>query len=273
MTHRQKLGEMLIRKNLISVEEVNEALRLQVGGNRRLGYLLIKMGLINGDQLLEALAEQLDAPIVEVESSITNEARTILPRYLCKKYSLIPLRLKDNNVLQVAMIDPSDEEAISDVENFTGKVIETTLARHDDIAASIPKHIPFSFRDIFNAQTYGTAAKLATAIALIMVIALSIFVGRYVYTDKFGTISQVGDSIVFKNHDLMVGIEQKGKISLLGHGAHAKGYYSVSFENVPALEAFLEQKKKDFSETQYSWLLWVIDVKLRGEKSKSLASS
>lgn len=267
MAHKQKLGEMLIQKKLVSVEQVNEALRLQVGGNRRLGYLLIKMDLINGDQLLETLAEQSDAPIIEIKTAITADAKTILPRYLCKKYSLIPLRLKENNVLQVAMIDPSDDEAISDVENYTGKVIETTLARHDDIVNSISKYIPFSPRDIFNAQVYGTAAKFATAVALAMVIALSLFVGRYVYLDKYGTISRVGDSIVFKNQDLMVGIEQQGKISLLGHGAHAKGYYSVSFDSVNSLETFLKQKKKDFSEKQYDWLLWVIDVKIRGDNS------
>lgn len=262
MTKKQRLGELLVQKGLVSEEQISEALRLQVGGNRRLGYLLIKMGLINDSQLLETLSDQLDLPIMNITDQFSQEVRRIVPRYLCRKYSLIPLSRQENNILSVAMIDPLDDEAITDIENYTGMAVKPCLAGHKDISTGISHSIPFSLKDVFNPQVYGIAAKTATAIALVLVITLGFMAQRNMYIEKYGTVSIVGDSKVFKNHDLIIGYETDGKTSLLGRGAYAKGYYSVTFDNLDLLKNFIEQKKKNFSERQYEWLFWVIDQKL-----------
>jgi hypothetical protein len=53
-------------------------------------------------------------------------------------------------------------------------------------------------------------------------------------------------------------VDRAGKISLLGHGAFAEGYYSVSFDNTETLKDFVNSRAKDFSEKQRSWLEWAI---------------
>jgi hypothetical protein len=60
----------------------------------------------------------------------------------------------------------------------------------------------------------------------------------------------------------MVGVEGNGKISLLGHGAYTKGFYSVNFSSVETLKDFVEQKRKNFSDKQAEWLLWVVNTQL-----------
>lgn len=262
MTKKQRLGELLVQKGLVSEEQIGDALRMQVGGNRRLGYLLLKMRLINDGQLLETLSDQLDLPIINIADQFSQKIQRIVPRYLCRKYSLIPLDSHENNVLSVAMIDPLDDEAITDIENYTGMAVKPCLASHKDISNAISNFIPFSSKDIFNPQVYGITAKVATAIALILLIALGFVAQRNMYIEKYGTASVVGDSKVFKNHDLMIGYDIDGKTSLLGRGAYAKGYYSVTFDNLDLLKNFIEQKKKNFSEKEYEWLFWVIDQKL-----------
>jgi len=112
---------------------------------------------------------------------------------------------------------------------------------------------------------YGRAAKTVSVIALILLLAIGFFMQQNVHKEKYGTVSIVGNSKIFKNHDLMVGVENDGKVSLLGHGAYSKGYYSVSFSDIESMDAFVERKKKDFSEKQSEWLDWVVNQNERRE--------
>ena len=54
------------------------------------------------------------------------------------------------------------------------------------------------------------------------------------------------------------GIDQAGKATLLGRGAHATGYYSISFDSPTALATFIDTKKDDLSTNQYEWAKWAI---------------
>ena len=42
MTDKKRLGELLVQQGIVSNETVNDALRVQVGGNRRLGHILVR---------------------------------------------------------------------------------------------------------------------------------------------------------------------------------------------------------------------------------------
>lgn len=257
------IGEILIKKNLISEKEIAEVLRIQVSSNRRVGYLLVKMGFINSAQLLSALAEQLEIPVVSTAKQFSPEVKKVLPRYLCHKYSVLPLAKKSNNVLSLAMVDPLDKEAISSIENYTGMVVEPNLATHSDITKSISRKIPLGLQDVFNQQSFGMAAKVATAGVLVLFITLSIFAARYVYFEKYGTIAMVGDSTVYKNHDIMIDLKKDGKLALLGRGARASGFYSVTFNDIDSLQTFLEKKENDFSDKQYQWLTWTLKNRVK----------
>ena len=141
MATKKRLGDMLIDAGLIKEEELVKALKLQVGGNRRLGYLLIKMDFITEEQLQSMLTKQLDLPIVDIQQEFNREVKHILPRYLCKKYNVIPLGLGDHNILKIAMADPSDSGAVADIEQYTDKILQPRLASHSNIETAIRKNI------------------------------------------------------------------------------------------------------------------------------------
>lgn len=262
MTNPKRLGDLLVSKGLAKSEQIDEALRIQVGGNRRLGYILIKMGIITDDQLLEILSGQLDVAIIKIDDEFSPEVKNVLPKYLCQKYTVAPVAKEPNNILSLAMMDASDEAAIADIESYTGMVVKPMLAREKDISAAIRSHIPFTAKDIFNPYVYSRATKVTTAVSLVLLLIIGIGTYNYVQTEKYGTISVIGDSKTYKNHDLIVGVEANGKISLLGHGAYSKGFYSVTFNSAGPLQTFVEQKRKNFSEKQYDWLIWVIEKNL-----------
>ena len=104
-THeRQKrIADLLIKSGVLTQDDLHKALRLQVVGNRRLGYLLTKMGFITEEQLQTILSQQLDLPTIDIRSEIKNDAKKLLPKYLCRKYSAIPLSLGENNTLKTAI--------------------------------------------------------------------------------------------------------------------------------------------------------------------------
>ncbi len=258
MAAKKRLGELLVEANLITEEECAQALKMQVGGTRRLGHILVQMGAITSDQLLEILSDQFELPILDLDQEFSSEAKSIMPRYLCRKYEVIPLGIIKEKILKLGMADPSDSEAIIDIENFTGTAIQPCLARQSDINLAIKKYIPFSLRDFFNPQSYTSWAKGASALALILIIAVAGFTFRFYNQTKYGSITKTADATIYKNHDLMVGIENSGTTTLLGRGAYANGYYSISFHSPEALENFLEHKKEDLSTNQYEWAKWAV---------------
>ena len=264
MDTKQRLGELLVAKGLVNRDNVDEALRLQVGGNRRLGYILIKMGLLTDEQLLDVLSEQLNLPIVEVGREFAAETRSLVPKYICRRYSVIPLVREEHNILKVAMMNPMDDEAIADIESFTGFAVKPILARRKDIERSINRLIPFSLKDIFNPDIWARTSKLLAVVAICLAVSIGVMVQRYIHEAEYGTISRVNSTILYKHHDLMVGFEKEGKVSLLGRGAYSDGYYSVSFNNLESFENFVKQKQKNFSEVQYQWLVWVTDNLMKG---------
>ena len=265
MADKKRLGELIVDAKLITETDLNKALRLQIGGTHRLGYILIKMGFISEEQLQTVLSRQLGLPIINVDAEFNPAVRKILPRYLCSRYSLIPLNSGENNTLTVAMVDPSDSEAVSDIEKYTGKIIQPVLASKSDISAGIRSRIPWSLRDIFNSQTSTgwTAAVAALALLLIIVTAAQLYQDRQ--SAKYGKVSHSAQSTTYENLELILGFDAQAKVSLLGRGAHSSGYYSVTFNDTQSLRNFLDAKKDDFSARQLEWLTWAM-TNPRGKK-------
>ncbi len=258
MSTKQRLGELLIEKGLVTQKDVDAALKLQVSGNRRLGTILVKMGCVNDEKLLDVLSSQQGIPRIDIEKEFDEDVKNILPKYLCQKYSLIPIGVEtEKNVLKVAMVDPLDDEAVNDIERYTGKAVWGVPATESEVERSIASKIPFSTRDIFNPQTYNTFTKIASIAALMLAVITISFVYNYFEREKYGVISQLQDETIYRNHDLIVSFEKQGKISLLGHGAYADGYYAVLFNDKDSFLRFMDKKKDKFSEKQIKWLTWV----------------
>jgi len=258
MAEKLRLGELLLQSKLVTEEELKQALKMQVGGNRRLGRILVQMGAIDSNELLEILSKQFDLPIIEPSQEYSQEAQSLLPRYLCNKYEVFPIGVIKGKILKLAMSDPSDSEAITDIEHYTGKAVQPCLARQDAIERAIKKLVPFSLRDFFNPQSFTRWSRAASLVTLVLIVAVGLFTYRFYHQTKYGTVTHSPEATIYKNHDLMVGFDQSGNTTFLGRGAYSNGYYSISFETPEALARFLEHKKSDLSLKQYEWAKWAI---------------
>ncbi len=137
---RERIGQLLIEKKLITNDQLVEALKIQKEKKERLGELLVNMGYISKDSLLEVLSIELHMPAVHLaRTKVSPEVIHLVPRKLAEKYCLLPTAVVDD-VLSVAMSDPLNMNALDDLRHATGKVIRPLLAIDKDVREAIEQY-------------------------------------------------------------------------------------------------------------------------------------
>ncbi|MGB5490257.1 MAG: STAS domain-containing protein, partial [Woeseiaceae bacterium] len=65
-----RLGDILVARNLVSQQKIDEALKLQDRLGKRMGRILIDKGWVAENDVLRALSEQLGVPFVRVRTGL-----------------------------------------------------------------------------------------------------------------------------------------------------------------------------------------------------------
>src|SRR5437667_9776448 len=87
-----KLGEILVRENLISPQHLRQALDYQREHGGRLGFNLVKLGLVSDDTITAVLSRQYGIPSVNLELfDIDDSVLRLIPQEVAQKYSVLPL--------------------------------------------------------------------------------------------------------------------------------------------------------------------------------------
>lgn len=139
---RMRLGDLLIRQNVLTEDELRKALELQKGSGKKIGEVLVDNGFISEDMIVRALQMQLGLKVVQLTGvTIPKEVRNLVSVDLLKKYTCIPFELDpyNANILHLAMADPMDMAAINDISIVTNLQIEPYIATTRDILAAIDK--------------------------------------------------------------------------------------------------------------------------------------
>jgi general secretion pathway protein E len=135
-----RLGEILIQRKLITAEDLERALELQKERGDKIGKTLVDMGFIAMRDVLAALSEQLDVPLVSIDSPpfVSTETEALSPRFL-RQFRCLPMSREDHT-MTLAMADPLDVETIAAVRHCTGLKISTVLAPEQEIIDAIDKY-------------------------------------------------------------------------------------------------------------------------------------
>ncbi|MDD2732822.1 MAG: type IV-A pilus assembly ATPase PilB [Desulfuromonadaceae bacterium] len=137
-----RLGEILVKNNLINRDQLSRALEEQkLSGNQlRIGSILISQNSITEGQLTSFLSKQYSVPSVNLSDyEIDPVVIKIIPAEVVQKYQLIPVN-RAGATLIIAVSDPSNLFAIEDIKFMTGYNIETVVASERDIKTSIDKY-------------------------------------------------------------------------------------------------------------------------------------
>ena len=124
-----RLGELLIKKNLLTQAQLEEALQAQVIFGGTLGTILIEMGLISENVLAEILANLINIPCLkpdQLEDIPEHVIKTISPE-LAEKHKVVPVAVNGKK-LTLAMESPHDLKSIDEISFRTGYIIQPILA-------------------------------------------------------------------------------------------------------------------------------------------------
>ena len=132
---RMKIGEILLRKGLITSDQLEEALMEQCHSTEMINQTFIKKGLITEEEVLKVLSEHLSIPYVNLKDiKISPEAVEKVPAKFSRYYKIMPIEYK-NNKLTIATYDPFC--SVDDLSLFLKCDIKPLLASEKEIMAAI----------------------------------------------------------------------------------------------------------------------------------------
>ena len=124
----KRLGDMLVSVNLITEEQLNEALAKQKETKGRLGKVLVEEGYITESQLIEALRMQLGIDFIDLtKTNIDPEMSSYVPKSIAKKEGVVPVSVS-KDTLFLAMVDPLNFMAVEQARTASKKRIVPMIA-------------------------------------------------------------------------------------------------------------------------------------------------
>ena len=135
-----KLGELLVKENLISPQQLQEALTYQKQHGGKLGYNLVKLGFVKDEEITGLLSRQYGVPAINLARfEIDPTVIKLVPAETAQKYQIIPLSRAGAN-LTIAMVDPTNVFAMDDIKFMTGYNVEPVVASETAIMDSIDRY-------------------------------------------------------------------------------------------------------------------------------------
>jgi type IV pilus assembly protein PilB len=136
----ERLGELLIKRNYITPEQLKRALEEQKMKGGRLESNLVRLGYIKEDELLSFLSAQYRVPSVKISKMEVNpNVIKLVPSSLSKKYFILPIN-RVGPKLTLAMADPSNIVVIDEIKFMTGFNVEPVVASETEIIDAIKKY-------------------------------------------------------------------------------------------------------------------------------------
>lgn len=136
-----RLGKLLLARNRISQDDLEQALADQEESHRRLGEELLAARKLDEKGLCQALAEQFELPWEEDlgQAHPSAELLALLPIAYAKQHGIIPLE-QDEGRLRLALADPTQLQTLNDLAVHTGQAIDVCLAPAEAITQAIHRH-------------------------------------------------------------------------------------------------------------------------------------
>lgn len=134
-----RLGELLLRQKLISLQQLRSAQEEQHRSGTSLGFALAKMGYISDQEITEFLSQQYRVQAIDLsEYEIDPEVLKLVAQEVCERHKIIPVSRAGSSLI-VAMADPSNLHAIDDIKFLTGYNVEPVVASEAAIAQAIER--------------------------------------------------------------------------------------------------------------------------------------
>ncbi|MFI5322248.1 MAG: type IV-A pilus assembly ATPase PilB [Thermodesulfobacteriota bacterium] len=134
-----QMGDILIKEDVINLDQLKTALLEQRQTGKRLGETLLNLGYIDEHQLVAYLSKQYGVPAINLDQfAISLDVLKTVTRETAIKHKLVPIN-KSGSTLVVAMSDPSNIFAVDDLKFATGNNIEVVVTSERSIRNTIER--------------------------------------------------------------------------------------------------------------------------------------
>jgi hypothetical protein len=142
---KKRLGEILLERGLIDVDQLNVALGHQRQWGMRLGTALVAKGFIAEGVLTRVLAESLGIPMVDLARvAVDPKALQLVPRRIAEQYDVFPISLRDQGkgrrLLLLAMADPLNATAIDEIGFTTDTIVKPAIAQISSLEQAVRRY-------------------------------------------------------------------------------------------------------------------------------------
>ena len=148
----ERIGELLVRQNLLTAEQLQRARSEARAKGERLGHQITRLGFLQEAELTDFVAKQYGLPTIELaEFEIDPEVIKLIPEEVAIKHTVIPVN-RAGSTLILATADPSNIFAIDDIKFLTGYNVEVVVSSEESIKAAIDRYYDksASFADVMS---------------------------------------------------------------------------------------------------------------------------
>jgi len=143
----KRIGEVLLERGVITQHELDKALAHQKAQGGLMGQVLIQLGFVTEEEIALALTAQYGFPYLPLDNYEIDPGLTaVVPEQVARQYCLIPID-RIGNALTLAMADPSNVQAVEDIELMTKCVVQTFVSTPSDIGRAIDKYYKHNGQD------------------------------------------------------------------------------------------------------------------------------
>lgn len=152
MAPQEKLGELLVREKLISLQELKKAQNEQGKGGGNLGFALARLGILSEKEITSFLSQQYRIPAIELnEYEIDEEVVKLISKDIALKHKVMPIARVGSSII-LAMADPSNLNGIDDVKFLTGYNVEPVVTSEAGLLAAAEQYYEerYDYEDVLS---------------------------------------------------------------------------------------------------------------------------
>src|SRR6476661_8228675 len=136
-----KLGQLLVARGWITVQQLTRALKNQNVAGGRIGTCLLEMDALTEELLLKGLSEQLGVPSAPADDlrGVPDEVLGLIPEKLARRCRAVPFRVEGGR-LDLALMDPRNLSAQDEIAFASGKRVKVYVAEELRVLEALDKY-------------------------------------------------------------------------------------------------------------------------------------
>ena len=155
---KERLINALLARQLITEDEMEEALAIQQKRGGSLQKILLDRGFVTEADLMSAMSQGLGIPPISLSRmKVDPNLKGLIPRELAIEYQLLPVSCI-GQTLTVAMADPLNVFALDTIASMTGLSINPLLATPKDVRDAIDLHYGVGVEETLREMVQRTEA-------------------------------------------------------------------------------------------------------------------